>query len=100
MQSTQATLERSHGTNSADVANEAAKTVERATTDLKNNASELAERAARSVRCLADDGRALAAERIDAAAKWVEVGTREKPLRALGIVAAAGVIVGLLLARR
>lgn len=67
---------------------------------LTRSASNLATRAANAVRSLIGDGRAMAVERIDATADRVGTAAREKPMRTLGIVAAAGLVVGLLLGRR
>jgi len=62
--------------------------------------SDVANRAAQSVRGAFEDGRALASERIDATARWVGDTTRQNPVRTLGMVAIAGIVVGLLIGRR
>lgn len=63
-------------------------------------ASDVATKAAQSVRGLVDESRAAATQRIDATTKWVGEATRDNPLRSLGIVAAIGVVIGLLIGRR
>jgi ElaB/YqjD/DUF883 family membrane-anchored ribosome-binding protein len=60
----------------------------------------VAGKAAQSVREIVDEGKAVAAERFDAGAEWVGTVTRENPMRTLGVVAAVGVVIGLLLGRR
>lgn len=60
----------------------------------------VAGKAAQSVREIVDEGKAVAAERFDAGAQWVGAITRENPMRTLGVVAAVGVVIGLLLGRR
>ncbi len=59
-----------------------------------------ATKAVQSVREVVDEGRAVAAEQIDATAKWVGTAARDNPLRTLGIAAVVGVVAGLLLGRR
>jgi ElaB/YqjD/DUF883 family membrane-anchored ribosome-binding protein len=59
-----------------------------------------ATKAVQSVREVVDEGRAAAAGRIDATAKWVGNAARDNPLRTLGIAAVVGVVAGLLLGRR
>jgi len=64
------------------------------------SAVELATMAAHKARGLLENGQAVAAEGIAATTRWVEEVARDKPLRSLGMVAVAGVIVGLLIGRR
>jgi len=47
-----------------------------------------------------DEGKAVAKDQFDATARRVEQATRDKPLKALAIVASVGFVAGLLLARR
>ena len=53
-----------------------------------------------TVHGVVDEGKAVARDQFDATTRWVGNATKENPLRALGIVAAAGLVLGLLLGRR
>lgn len=57
-------------------------------------------KAAQSVREIIDEGKAVAAERFDAGALWIGNAARENPMRTLGVAAAVGILIGLLLGRR
>ena len=63
-------------------------------------ASDVATKAAQSVRGLVEESRTAATQRIDATTKWVGDVTRDNPVCTLGIVAAVGVVIGLLIGRR
>ena len=47
-----------------------------------------------------DHGRDAVQQRFDAASEWASSQTKNNPMRALGVAAAVGAVVGLLLARR
>lgn len=59
-------------------------------------ASEVASKAAQSARSLMDEGKAAATEGLH----WVNEHTRATPMRSLGIAAAVGLIIGMLISRR
>ena len=59
-------------------------------------ASDVAAKAAQSARSLMDEGKAAATEGLH----WVNEHTRATPMRSLGIAAAVGLIIGLLISRR
>ncbi len=62
--------------------------------------SAVAGKAAQSVREIVGEGKAVAAEQLDATTRWVGTVTRDNPLRTLGVIAAVGVVIGLLVGRR
>lgn len=58
-------------------------------------ASDVASKAAQSARTLVDEGKAYATEGLH----WVNEHTRATPMRSLGIAAAVGLVIGMLLSR-
>ncbi len=64
------------------------------------SARDIMEDSRKTVRDLLHDGKTVAAQGLDATTHWVGTATRENPMRTLGIVAAVGVILGLLMGRR
>jgi ElaB/YqjD/DUF883 family membrane-anchored ribosome-binding protein len=59
-------------------------------------ASDVAAKAAQSARSLMDEGKAAANEGL----QWVNEYTRATPMRSLGIAAAVGLVIGMLISRR
>jgi ElaB/YqjD/DUF883 family membrane-anchored ribosome-binding protein len=59
-------------------------------------ASDVASKAAQSARSLMDEGKAAATEGLH----WVNEHTRATPMRSLGIAAAVGLVIGMLISRR
>ena len=59
-------------------------------------ASDVASKAAQSARTLMDEGKAAATEGLH----WVNEYTRATPMRSLGIAAAVGLVIGMLITRR
>lgn len=53
-----------------------------------------------TVQKVVDDGKTAAKVQYEATSRWIGDTTRENPVRALSIVAAAGLVIGLLLGRR
>jgi ElaB/YqjD/DUF883 family membrane-anchored ribosome-binding protein len=59
----------------------------------------LANDAAGTVRDIAKEARAVAADQVDAATTWVGNTAKARPLRTFGIALAVGAIIGLLIGR-